>query len=136
MVLTDDQGNIKKWGAVQYGVATWQDPSTWITYGNRQYTVSNFKLSNQSCPVCNHTEVVEFRTYYAGDPLKVIDKISSYAECKNLCTGHNECEVWTWDGYIKQCKLKRRKIEVIPDGDIVSGTRACFTEASKDGSGS
>ena len=43
MVLTDGQGNVKKWGAVQYGVATWQDPSTWITHDNRQHTVTNFK---------------------------------------------------------------------------------------------
>ena len=31
MVLTDNQGNVKKWGVVEYGAMSWQDPSTWIT---------------------------------------------------------------------------------------------------------
>ena len=125
MVLTDDQGNVKKWGAVQYGVATWQDPSTWITYDNRQYTVSNFKLSNQSCPEC--TEVVHSDTRYTGDDFKMVENISSYTDCKNLCTKFNECEVWTWDKKTrKQCKLKKKKMDIKSDKGIVSGTRGCF----------
>ena len=133
MVLTDNQGHVKKWGAVQYGVTTWQDPSTWITYDNRRYTVTNFKLVNQSCPVC--TEYVDFGTRYTGDEFKKVEGVLSFTECKNLCTEHDECEVWTLNRSIHQCKLKKRKIDVISDGDIVSGTRACFTEASEDGRG-
>ena len=125
MVLTDDQGNVKKWGAVQYGVATWQDPSTWITYDNRQYTVSNFKLSNQSCPEC--TEVVHSDTRYTGDDIQMVENIPSYTDCKNLCTKFNECEVWTWDKKTrKQCKLKKKKMDIKSDKGIVSGTRGCF----------
>ena len=37
---------------------------------------------------------------------------------------------------INQCKLKNRKIDVISDGGIVSGTRACFNESFEDGMGS
>ena len=134
MVLTDNQGHVKKWGAVQYGVATWQDPSTWITYDNRKYTVSNFKLVNQSCPVCR--ERVAFGTRYTGDNFKKIENVLSFTDCKNLCTGNNECEVWTLNRSMKQCKLKKRKFNVISDGKIVSGTRACFNENSENNGGS
>ena len=132
-MLTDGQGKIKKWGAVQYGVTTWQDPSTWITSYDRQYAVSNFKLVVQSCPIC--TEHVNFGARYTGDDFKRIENILSFTKCKDLCTGHNDCEVWTLNRSMKQCKLKKKKGKVISDIKVVSGTRACFNRTSESGSG-
>ena len=125
MVLTDGQGQVKKWGAVQYGVTTWQDPSTWITYDNRQYTVSNFKSFNQSCPRC--TEFINYGTRYAGATFKDIQKVPSFYKCKDLCTKHVECKVWVFDRSDKECNLKSEEGKIKSDKTAkVSGTRACF----------
>ena len=124
-MLTDGQGNVKKWGAVQYGVTTWQDPSTWITYNNRRYTVNNFKLFNQSCPRC--TEYINVGARYPWATIKQIDKVSSFTKCKDLCTRHVECKVWVFDRSDKECKLKSEEGQMKPDkSEKVSGTRACF----------
>ena len=126
MVLTDGQGHVKKWGAVQYGVTTWKDPSTWITYDNRQYTVNNFKLLNHSsvCPKC--TEFIEFDTGYPYNLVKSVEGVSSYRECKDLCTSHVKCKVWTYWTDIHSCRLRSKKDEVSIRSGRISGTEACY----------
>ena len=125
MVLTDNQGHVKKWGIVEYGTMSWQDPSTWMTYESRQYTVSNFKLFNQSCPRC--TEFLHFGARYPGNNIKKVEGVQSFTECKDLCTTHGvECKVWTFTVSKKECKLKSEKGNTVKDGDKVSGTRVCF----------
>ena len=134
MVLTDNQGHVKKWGIVEYGTMSWQDPSTWITYDSRQYTVSNFKLFNQSCPRPRCTDVLHFGVRYPGATMKIVENVSSYAKCKDICTGHVECKVWTFSTSDKKCRLKS-KIEKISsdDGSKISGTRACSAYSSDNG---
>ena len=137
MVLTDGQGNVKKWGIVEYGVATWQDPSTWTTYDNRQYTVNNFTGLNHSsvCPKC--TEIVDFGVAYPGDNTKdedtdldLIAGISFATECKNRCTKHPDCIFWTLTISKKECRLKSKKRFSQKHADKISGTQSCYDYSS------
>ena len=130
MVLTDGQGHVKKWGIVEYGALSWQDPSTWITYDKRQYTVSNFKLFNRSCPRC--TEFVYFEARYLGDTMEIVKDVSSHAKCKDHCSRHDECKVWILDTLRNICRLKSEKDEMKSEKGKVSGTRACYGENSDD----
>ena len=127
MVLTDDQGNVKKWGAVQYGVATWQDPSTWITYDNRQYTVSNFRAREfKYSSICNCTEVVENDIVYDGQQLKNVGDVSTMEKCKDLCTSQSGCVVFTYKTTQKMCSLMKSQLNPQTTTGYVSGTPACY----------
>ena len=126
MVLTDNQGHVKKWGVVEYGAMWWQDPSTWITYDHRQYSVSNFKSSNHSsvCPKC--TEVLEFNVGYPHNDVKMVKGFSTFTECKDACTDHVDCAVWTFNSKSSKCYLKRKIVERKNGNVKVSGTQACY----------
>ena len=126
MVLTDNQGCVKKWGMVEYGTMSWQDPSTWITYDSRQYTVSNFILFKQSCPRPRCTDIIHFGVRYPGNDIEEFEGIPSFTKCKDLCTRHVEYNAWTFTISKKECKLKSEKGNTVKDGDKVSGTRVCF----------
>ena len=106
------------------GAISWQDPSTWITYESRQYTESNFKLFNRSCPRC--TEVRNVAVRYPGTTIKRVEKVSSYTECKDICTREVECKVWTFTRSDENCRLKSKNTVIKTDSDKVSWTRACF----------
>ena len=126
MVLTDNEGHVKKWGAVQYGVMSWRDPSTWVTHDNRQYTVNNFKLLNHSsvCPKC--TEFIDAGAGYPLNLVESVEGISSYTECKDLCTRHIGCKVWTLLSLEQTCRLKSEKGSVWRTKHRISGTQACY----------
>ena len=126
MVLTDNQGQVKKWGAVQYGVATWQDPSTWITYDNRQYTVTNFKGQKHSSVCNNCTEIIEDGICYISVDLREVKNVLTMEECKDLCTSVEECTVFSYKKDVKRCYLKKGKRRSSVCTDCVSGTQACY----------
>ena len=127
MVLTDHQGNVKKWGSVQYGVATWQDPSTWRSYENRQYTVSNFRATElKYSSVCNCTEIVEYGIYYTAVELREESDVSTMEKCKDLCTSEADCTVFSYRKDVLRCYLKKEKLGSSACTNCVSGTQACY----------
>ena len=129
MVLTDNQGQVKKWGDVQYGVTTWRDPSTWITYDNRQYTVSDFKGQKHSS-VCNnctlYIEVVEDNIYYTAVDLREENKVSTLDQCKDLCTSEADCTVFSYRKDVLRCYYEEKKIGSSACTNCVSGTQVCY----------
>ena len=126
MVLTDDKGNVKKWGALPYGVTTRQDPSTWITYDNRHYTVSNFRGQKHSSVCGNCTEVVEYGIYYTAVELREENDVSTTEKCKDLCTSEADCTVFSYRKDVLRCYLKKEKLGSSACTNCVSGTQACY----------
>ena len=133
---------MKKWGAVEYGAMAWQDPSTWMTYDNRQYTVSNFKGLNHTsvCPKC--TEFIDIGAGYPGYKIDTIENVRSFTECKDLCTKHAQCKAWTLSRSDEKCRLKSKKELVerkkgLESKKRISGTEACygFTSQTSDEDG-
>ena len=76
-----------------------------IVLAHSNVSTKDEELLTSECSICR--ELVERGIDYYGNNIRIIQKVTSWSQCKEICTEDEpECKYWSHDNTTSQCWLK------------------------------